>query len=231
MDTRIDPVLLMLLPAAWPQHRFALRGGTRGDALYTALNQLLAALLLLLLAPLMLYIAWRIWRDDGAPVMFAHYRVGQRGRLFRCLKFRTMTLRADAVLADLLQRDPQAREEWERDRKLRNDPRILPIGRMLRKTSLDELPQLFNVLRGDMHLVGPRPVVVQEIPRYGAHKCHYLSVKPGMTGLWQVSGRNNTSYAQRVELDARYVETRSPWADLAILARTAKVLVTREGAC
>jgi lipopolysaccharide/colanic/teichoic acid biosynthesis glycosyltransferase len=226
----VDPVLLMR-PPALPLRRFALRGGTRADAIYTFVNQLLAAVLLLLLAPLMAYIAWRIWRDDGAPLLFAHYRVGQRGGLFRCLKFRTMRHHSEAMLAELLARDPQAREEWERDRKLRNDPRISGIGRLLRKTSLDELPQLFNVLQGHMHLVGPRPVVVQEIPRYGAHKCHYLSVKPGMTGLWQVSGRNNTSYAERVQFDARYVETRSPWADLAILARTAKVLITREGAC
>ena len=147
------------------------------------------------------------------------------------MKFRTMRQRSDVLLAELLARDPQARAEWERDRKLRDDPRVSPIGRMLRKTSLDELPQLFNVLLGQMHLVGPRPVVVQEVPRYGAHKGHYLSVKPGMTGLWQVSGRNNTSYAERVQFDAHYVETRSAWTDLAILARTAKVLVTREGAC
>jgi exopolysaccharide production protein ExoY len=230
MDAPIDPVLLMR-PPALPSRRFTLVGDTRADALYTLFNQLLALLLLLLLAPLMLYLAWRVRREDGGPVMFAHYRVGQGGRLFRCLKFRSMTRNADAVLAELLERDPQAREEWERDRKLRNDPRIIPVGHLLRRTSLDELPQLLNVLRGEMHLVGPRPVVVQEVPRYGEHKCHYLSVKPGMTGLWQVSGRNNTSYEQRVQLDARYVENRSPLADLAILARTAKVLITREGAC
>jgi len=230
MNAPIDPVLLMQLPVL-PRRRFALLGSRRADAAYTVLNQALAAVLLVVLSPVMLYVAWRIRRDDGAPLLFAHYRVGQRGQLFRCLKFRTMRQRADLLLAELLARDPQARAEWERDHKLRDDPRVSAIGRLLRKTSLDELPQLFNVLRGQMHLVGPRPVVVQEVPRYGAHKGHYLSVKPGMTGLWQVSGRNNTSYAERVQLDARYVETRSPWADLAILARTAKVLVTREGAC
>jgi lipopolysaccharide/colanic/teichoic acid biosynthesis glycosyltransferase len=128
-------------------------------------------------------------------------------------------------------RDPLAREEWLRDHKLRDDPRIMRVGRFLRRTSLDELPQLFNVLCGDMNLVGPRPVVVQEVPRYGEHKRHYLSVKPGMTGLWQVSGRNNLSYAQRVALDARYVESRSLGTDLAILLRTVRVLITRDGAC
>lgn len=230
MNVPFDPVLLMK-PPVLPRRRFALRGGSRADVAYTLLNQTAAALLLLLLAPLMAVIAWCIWREDGSPVLFAHYRVGRGGRLFRCMKFRTMRHRADALLAELLAHDAQARAEWERDRKLRNDPRISPIGRLPRRTSLDELPQLFNVLRGQMHLVGPRPVVPQEVVRYGAHKCHYLSVKPGMTGLWQVSGRNNTSYAERVQLDARYVETRSPWTDLAILVRTAKVLVTREGAC
>ncbi len=230
MNTPIDPVLLMRLPVL-PRPRFALPGGPRVDAAYTVLNQALAVVLLVVLSPVMLYVAWRIRRDDGAPLLFGHYRVGQRGQLFRCMKFRTMRQRSDVLLAELLAHDPQARAEWERDRKLRDDPRVSPIGRMLRKTSLDELPQLFNVLLGQMHLVGPRPVVVQEVPRYGEHKGHYLSVKPGMTGLWQVSGRNNTSYAERVRFDAHYVETRSAWADLAILARTAKVLVTREGAC
>jgi len=138
--------------------------------------------------------------------------------------------RADLVLAEVLEANPSARQEWERDRKLRDDPRILRIGNFLRQSSLDELPQLFNVLRGEMHLVGPRPVVVQEIPRYGEHKRHYFAVKPGMTGLWQVSGRNNLTYPQRVALDARYVETRTLWMDLCILARTVSVLVTRDGA-
>jgi exopolysaccharide production protein ExoY len=215
----------------FPFSRSTLAGGTRTDSFYTVCNQIAAALLLVLLAPLMLAIAWCIWREDGAPVGFAHWRVGQRGRLFRCFKFRSMVRNADAVLAELLARDAGARAEWQRDRKLRRDPRILRIGHLLRRTSLDELPQLFNVLRGEMHLVGPRPVMVQEIPRYGTQMSHYFSVKPGMTGLWQVSGRNNLSYAQRVQLDARYVETRSVWRDLAIVARTVRVLITRHGAC
>lgn len=202
------------------------------DALwYTRLNQLAAMLLLLLLSPVMLVIACCIGFEDGSPLTYGHWRVGHRGRLFRCLKFRSMVRDADAVLGELLMRDAQARLDWERDQKLRDDPRILGIGQLLRKTSLDELPQLFNVLRGEMHLVGPRPVTVQEIVRYGEHKRHYFSVKPGMTGLWQVSGRNNLSYAQRVALDVRYVESRTPWIDLAILLRTVRVLLTRDGAC
>ena len=225
-----DALLSMHLPAV-AARRETLAGGTRADALYTLFNRIAALLLLLLFAPPMLVIAWRIWREDGAPVLFAHWRVGERGRLFRCFKFRSMVKNADQVLGELLLRDPAARAEWERDHKLRDDPRILGIGRLLRLTSLDELPQLFNVLRGEMHLVGPRPVVVQEIPRYGEAKRHYLSVKPGMTGLWQVSGRNNLSYAQRVALDMRYVELRNPWLDLKILLRTVVVLFTRDGAC
>jgi undecaprenyl-phosphate galactose phosphotransferase len=230
MDRQTDSVLTMTSLVA-PARRVRLVGGSRADALYSWLNRAGAALLLLALAPLMGLIAWRIWREDGAPVLFAHWRVGQRGRLFRCYKFRSMVRRADLVLAEVLERDPLAREEWARDHKLRRDPRILRVGNLLRRTSLDELPQLFNVLRGEMHLVGPRPVVVQEIARYGEHKGHYFSVKPGMTGLWQVSGRNNLTYAQRVALDAFYVETRTPLMDLRILLRTVPVLVTRDGAC
>jgi exopolysaccharide production protein ExoY len=225
-----NPVLTMSALVA-PKGRDILAGGSRADAVYSWVNRAGAAVLLVLLSPLMLAIAWRIWHEDGAPVLFAHWRVGQKGRLFRCLKFRSMVRRADLVLAEVFEKDPSAKEEWARDHKLRNDPRVLRIGQFLRQTSLDELPQLFNVLRGEMHLVGPRPVVVQEIPRYGEHKRHYFAVKPGMTGLWQVSGRNNLTYAQRVALDAHYVETRTLWMDLRILARTVSVLITRDGAC
>jgi lipopolysaccharide/colanic/teichoic acid biosynthesis glycosyltransferase len=225
-----NPVLTMS-PLVAPRRRDATAEALHREAVYTWVNRVGAAALLVVLAPVMLAIAWCIWREDGAPVLFAHWRVGQKGRLFRCLKFRSMVRRADLVLAELLEKDPSARREWERDRKLRSDPRVLRIGQFLRRTSLDELPQLLNVLRGEMHLVGPRPVVVQEIPRYGEHKRHYFAVKPGMTGLWQVSGRNNLTYAQRVALDARYVETRTLWMDLRILVRTVSVLVTRDGAC
>jgi len=230
MDPQPNPVLTMSSLVV-PAGHVTLTGGSRADAAYSLLNRLSAAFLLAAFAPLMLCIAWRIWREDGAPVLFAHWRVGQRGHLFRCLKFRSMVRSADLVLAELLAHDANARDEWVRDHKLRDDPRVMRVGRFLRRTSLDELPQLLNVLRGEMNLVGPRPVVVQEVPRYGEHKQHYLSVKPGMTGLWQVSGRNNLTYAQRVALDARYVETRSLRRDLSILLRTVSVLVTRDGAC
>jgi undecaprenyl-phosphate galactose phosphotransferase len=194
------------------------------------INQLGAAVLLLLLSPLMLLVAWLTWRRDGAPIFFAHYRVGFDGKLFRCLKFRTMYRDAEQMLADLLRDDPQARAEWARDQKLTNDPRITPVGNFLRRTSLDELPQLFNVLRGEMNLVGPRPITVAELTRYGRVRWHYLSVRPGLTGLWQVSGRNNTTYEERVALDRRYVEQHSIWLDLRILFKTIKVVVARDGA-
>jgi lipopolysaccharide/colanic/teichoic acid biosynthesis glycosyltransferase len=137
---------------------------------------------------------------------------------------------AEQMLADLLRDDPQARAEWARDQKLTNDPRITPVGNFLRRTSLDELPQLFNVLRGEMNLVGPRPITVAELTRYGRVRWHYLSVRPGLTGLWQVSGRNNTTYEERVALDRRYVEQHSIWLDLRILFKTIKVVVARDGA-
>jgi lipopolysaccharide/colanic/teichoic acid biosynthesis glycosyltransferase len=222
--------LVLLARAVTPLRRLALAGGSAWDRVYTALNQLVAALLIALLSPLLAYIAYRIWRVDGTPVTFAHGRIGGRGKVFRCFKFRSMVRNSAEVLEQVLRDDPQARAEWARDHKLRNDPRITPIGRFLRKTSLDELPQLFNVLRGEMHFVGPRPVTLEEVRRYGWRKRHYLSVKPGLTGLWQVSGRNNTTYEERVQFDTDYVEKRNPLIDLWIVTRTVKVLLTRDGA-
>jgi exopolysaccharide production protein ExoY len=193
-------------------------------------NQIVAALLLLLFSPLMIVVAALIWRRDGAPILFAHYRVGLHGKLFRCMKFRTMLRDAEQRLSDLLERDPKAREEWAREQKLSNDPRITPVGHFLRRTSLDELPQLINVLRGEMSLVGPRPITVAELTKYGSVRWHYLAVRPGITGLWQVSGRNDISYGERVALDQRYVESRSLRMDVQILLRTVKVVLARDGA-
>jgi len=200
------------------------------EMLLLRLNQLAALLLLVLLSPLMAVVAFLIWQRDGAPVLFAHYRVGVDGKLFRCMKFRTMLRDSEQVLSALLQNDPQARAEWERDQKLSHDPRITPVGHFLRRSSFDELPQLLNVLRGEMSLVGPRPITVAELTRYGKVRWHYLSVRPGITGLWQVSGRNNTTYDERVALDRRYVEQRSLRLDLAILFKTLRVVALREGA-
>lgn len=163
-------------------------------------------------------------------VFFAHERVGRKGEMFRCYKFRTMIPNADIVLSELLENDSQARAEWLQDFKLRDDPRVTRMGRFLRKTSLDELPQLWNVLSGSMSLVGPRPVVRDELLRYGRGARFYLAGKPGLTGLWQVSGRNDLSYSRRIALDRTYIEKASIWTDLKILASTAWVVLNIRGA-
>ena len=187
-------------------------------------------LILLAGLPFLLLIALAIRLESpGAPV-FVHSRVGRGGQMFPCLKFRTMVQESDKMLAELLARDPAVRNEWETDFKLRNDPRITRIGKFLRQTSLDELPQLINVMVGQMSLVGPRPIIRDEIVKYGPAIDDYYLVRPGLTGLWQVSGRNDLSYKQRVELDSWYVRNWSPWFDLTILFRTVGVVLERKGA-
>jgi undecaprenyl-phosphate galactose phosphotransferase len=186
-------------------------------------------LLLALGAPLFLFIACKV-RQSGRPVFFGHERIGRDRKPFKCYKFRTMAPQADRLLADLLARDPQARAEWQRDFKLKNDPRITPIGRFLRQTSLDEIPQLWNVLKGEMSLVGPRPVVKAELERYGSQVDYYLQARPGITGLWQISGRNDVDYDTRVYLDAWYVKNWSLFNDVVILLRTFKVIFRKDGA-
>ncbi|HIV71627.1 MAG TPA: sugar transferase [Candidatus Aquabacterium excrementipullorum] len=207
-----------------------LRDKNRFERLITLLNQFGAAILIVAVSPMMAVVAWLIWRKDGNPIFFGHYRVGQNGQLFKCWKFRSMAVNSAEMLAEILKTDPAARAEWDRDQKLTNDPRITPIGHFLRKTSLDELPQLFNVLRGEMHLVGPRPITLAELDRYGETRWHYLNAKPGMTGLWQVSGRSDTTYEERVELDRNYVERRTLWQDIIILVKTISVVLGKGGA-
>ena len=185
--------------------------------------------LLIMLSPLFVYLLMRIRHDGGSP-LYGHERIGRGGRRFQCLKFRSMVLNSQERLQELLANDPAARAEWEISYKLKNDPRITPIGHFLRRTSLDELPQLWNVLRGDMSLVGPRPVVEDELKRYGAQADYYLMIKPGMTGLWQVSGRSDVDYATRVYFDAWYVKNWSLWHDIAILCKTVNVVLGRSGA-
>lgn len=187
-----------------------------------------STLLLILLAPLFVFLAWRV-RRDGGSVTYAQERVGYKGKPFHCIKFRSMIVNADQVLAELLENDPEAMEGWERDFKLKNDPRITKIGDMLRKTSLDELPQLWNVIRGDMSLVGPRPIVEGEVERYGDFISYYEESRPGMTGLWQVSGRNDVDYKQRIDLDVWYARNWSLWHDIVILMKTVPVVFLREG--
>ena len=180
---------------------------------------------------LMILIAIAVRVSSGSKVIYGHTRVGRNGRLFQCLKFRSMVANSDEVLRNLLATDPDAREQWERDFKLKADPRITRIGRFIRRTSLDELPQLWNVIKGEMSIVGPRPVVEAELDQYyGGAREHYLSVPPGLTGLWQVSGRNDLDYAQRVELDKAYVERSNVIFDFMIVMRTVKVMVVRRGA-
>ncbi len=185
--------------------------------------------LIIFLAPLMAVIALLV-KLDGGPAVFGHCRVGADGRSFRCWKFRSMVLNADEVLAKLLETDPAARAEWERDFKLRADPRITPIGRFLRVSSLDELPQLFNVIAGEMSLIGPRPIVAEEVARYGEAYRYYCACRPGMTGIWQVSGRNRVDYRRRVFYDQQYAMSWSFLLDLALLCRTVVVVTLRNGA-
>jgi lipopolysaccharide/colanic/teichoic acid biosynthesis glycosyltransferase/glycosyltransferase involved in cell wall biosynthesis len=188
-----------------------------------------AAALVIAFAPLMLVVASLV-RRDGGPALFGHTRIGAGGRTFRCLKFRTMSVDAQQRLETLLAADPVAAEEWRRTRKLRADPRITAFGAFLRSTSIDELPQLFNVLRGEMSLVGPRPIVADEVPFYDRFFPYYAECRPGMTGLWQVSGRSDVDYARRVALDCAYVTSWSIAKDLAILLRTPATVVRRRGA-
>ncbi len=201
-----------------------------GAAAKRLLDVVGALTLALVLSPLLLVVGLVLSRHGG-PVLYSHLRTGRFGKSFGCLKFRTMVPNADQVLRDLLHDDPALRREWLRDHKLRNDPRVTTIGRFLRRTSLDELPQLWNVLKGDMSLVGPRPVVHEEWARYGRRLETYLSAKPGITGLWQVTGRSDASYRRRVALDSYYVRKRSLLMDVSILIRTVAVVLRGRGAC
>lgn len=185
--------------------------------------------IMLVLSPLLLSLYFLIQKDGGNAI-YGHTRIGRNGKPFDCLKFRSMVVNSKEVLEKLLQNDPDARAEWEKDFKIKNDPRITKVGHFIRKTSLDELPQLWNVLKGEMSLVGPRPIVKEELERYEADVDYYLMAKPGMTGLWQVSGRNDVDYETRVYFDAWYVKNWSLWNDIAILFKTVSVVLKRDGA-
>ena len=180
--------------------------------------------------PIMLTLAALIKLTSTGPVFFRQARIGEGGHVFFAYKFRTMRPDAAELLEKYLRDHPELRRQWEDDHKLKDDPRITTIGRFLRKVSLDELPQLLNVLKGEMSLVGPRPIVKAEVERYGASFELYASVLPGITGLWQVSGRNDVSYEERIGFDEFYVRNWSLWLDLYILLRTIRVVICREGA-
>ncbi len=188
-----------------------------------------ALLALILLAPLFIFVAVAIKLVSPGPVLYGHKRIGYNGRSFRCWKFRSMVTDGDAVLAEYLADHPHEREEWVRNRKLRDDPRVTRLGAVLRAYSVDELPQIINVLKGDMSIVGPRPVVLDELKMYGSAAAQYLCTRPGITGLWQVSGRSDTSYDQRIKLDTQYVQNWSLITDLWIIMRTIPAVIGSRG--
>ena len=190
---------------------------------------LMAMLTIAALAPLMLTLTFLIWVSDGGAPLYGHIRVGRMGQLFRCWKFRSMVVDSDKILAEHLAADPKARAEWEANHKLRQDPRITAVGRFLRASSLDELPQIWNVWLGEMSIVGPRPIVIAEIERYKANFTDYCACRPGITGLWQISGRNDLSYDQRVALDTRYAKSRSLLLDLKIIMSTIPAVLSQRG--
>ena len=181
--------------------------------------------------PITIPIAIIIKLTDGGSIIYGHERVGKDGKKFKMLKFRSMCMNADKKLKEILKNDSKAKEEWEKTFKLKNDPRITPIGKFLRKTSLDELPQFINVLKGEMSVVGPRPVVEEELKKYYKDKAElYKSVKPGVTGYWQVEGRSDTDYNERIKMDEYYIKNRSFLMDLKIILKTIKVMITGKGA-
>lgn len=194
------------------------------------LDVVLTVVGLLLSWPLFLILAVLIYRDSPGPVFFAHRRIGCKGKEFECYKFRTMVTDAEEKLRQYLQVNPAAQKEWEQDFKLKEDPRITRLGAFLRRTSLDELPQLFNVLRGEMSLVGPRPIVQKEVVRYEKYIQDYFLVRPGLTGYWQVNGRNDVEYHERIQMDSWYVRNWTLWLDLVLLLKTIKVVLARKGA-
>ncbi|HLH93094.1 MAG TPA: sugar transferase [Xanthobacteraceae bacterium] len=221
----------MILPVTrrWSLRRD--RGQTRplGGAAKRGIDILIALSALIMFSPLFLLVAITIAVCDGRPVFYRHSRVGHRRQPFHCLKFRTMVANGDEVLRRHLEACPDAQREWIATRKLKDDPRITVVGAVLRKLSLDELPQLVNVLRGDMSIVGPRPIVVDEITMYGADAHFYFQVRPGLTGPWQVSGRNDAAYDGRVALDRAYVENWSIRRDVMIILKTIPVVLTARG--
>ena len=218
---RNQPACLDAGQAFSPSHRMLKRG----------FDLCLAIVCLLAFSPLLLVGALAIWLTDGGPVIYRHRRIGRNGVSFDCLKLRTMVRDSDRALAAHLGRSPAACAEWAANRKLRDDPRVLgKVGRALRRASIDELPQLFNVLRGEMSFVGPRPIVSEELEYYGVQSRWYLSVRPGVTGPWQVGGRSDTSYATRVRLDVEYARTPSLWRDMSILLQTPRLFFVGKGA-
>ncbi|MDO7786846.1 undecaprenyl-phosphate galactose phosphotransferase WbaP [Desulforamulus aquiferis] len=195
-----------------------------------AFDLVVGGICLIFAVPVMLMIAIAIKVDSKGPVIYAHERVGKFGRKFKCLKFRTMAVNSQEILKELLDNDPKMRREWEQEFKLKNDPRITRVGKFLRKSSLDELPQIINVLVNQMSLVGPRPIIDDEVEKYGCFFDYFKMVPPGISGLWQINGRNDIDYAERVQLDVWYARNWSLWLDFTILVRTITVVLKSKGA-
>ena len=194
-------------------------------------DTIFSSIVLIFLSPLFLIIALIIRSSSKGNVIYSHERVGKNGVPFLCYKFRTMYPDADERLQEILEADPLKQAEWNTSHKLRNDPRVIPVGTFLRKTSLDELPQFWNVLKGDLSVVGPRPVTKEEVVKHFGPRAHKIfSVRPGITGLWQVSGRSNTTYSERSAFEERYVDNRSWFLDLKIVALTIPSMIFRKGA-
>lgn len=208
----------------------SLSKNVKPDRLKRALDLSIAIPAAIFLLPFMLIVAVLIKLSDGGPAIYSQERIGKDGTTFKCLKFRSMIMNSQQVLDDLLQNDPVAAAEWKRDQKLKNDPRITRVGNFLRKTSLDELPQLLNIIKNDMSVVGPRPIIKDEIKRYGRSFKYYTSVKPGLTGIWQISGRNETTYNQRVAMDRFYANNSNFLKDIEIIAKTVPAILASKGA-
>lgn len=198
------------------------------ESVKRAFDLMVVALLLPVTAPV-IAVLYLLSRLDGGPGFFGHARIGKNNAQFKCWKIRSMVPDAEKLLVAHLANNPAAAQEWQRDFKLTDDPRVTRLGRFIRATSLDELPQIWNVLRGDMSIVGPRPVTHREIEKYQGYEWCYLSVKPGITGLWQVSGRNDVSYEERVRLDLEYFDTQTLLMDISIILRTASAVLNRTG--
>lgn len=225
-SARVDAVVIS------PDPRIGSRRSARpaGGLTKRAIDVLLVTVGLVLLSPLILGLVILLKLNNPGPLLYGHRRVGFGGREFKCWKFRTMVVDGDMVLERYLRANPSEAAVWSTQRKLVNDPRITQIGAVLRKLSLDELPQLLNVLKGDMSLVGPRPVVQEELDNYASSARHYLAARPGLSGLWQISGRSGTTYAERVHLDRFYVMNRSIWMDAMIIVKTIPAVIMSRGA-
>lgn len=200
-----------------------------GGIVKRTIDLVVASCALIPFLPLFGLVAATIFFIEGAPVFYWHPRVGYARRPFLCLKFRTMVTNGDDILKQHLQSSTLAAKEWAETRKLKSDPRVTPVGGVLRKLSLDELPQLINVLRGDMSIVGPRPIVADEVAKYGADARYYFMARPGLTGPWQVGGRNDEAYEDRVALDRAYVENWSLWKDIGIIMKTVPAVLNSKG--